>query len=201
MRKKLILIILIIFTCLVTYNPKSNRIYLENHSNINLINRKNSLSHSELEENEEIDSKEELKYKKKYKSYKNTNYISPALDAYQNSNTKDKYENNNSFNDAYQLIKFTKNKPQDFDLTVEALLTRDPWYYLAWRNYDEDYYQIDIQGNAYLDINLSNVPSACDYDMELYKESNSIDSNKKDVIRISNNNEGCSSKYGVNILI
>lgn len=104
-------------------------------------------------------------------------YVISDVQTYSNDSTKDEYEDNNSFESATNITGKS---------SIEATLHRDPWYYLFWRNIDEDYYRIDILGDATLHIELTNIPYGCDYDLELYKHSNSKDSSFDDVTLVDN---------------
>ncbi len=123
----------------------------------------------------EVSSKKTNKMQKSLKEESSSKefceYLEPVYDDYQipdiqlyaSDSTKDEFESNNSFANA-TLIQNNQN--------IYATLHRDPWYYLFWRDIDEDYYRIDVLGNAKLEIKLTNIPYGCDYDLELYTHNN-----------------------------
>lgn len=104
-------------------------------------------------------------------------YVLSDVQTYSDDSAKDEYEDNNSFGSATNITGKS---------SIEATLHRDPWYYLFWRNIDEDYYRIDILGDATLHVDLTNIPYGCDYDLELYKHSNSKDSSFDNVTLVDN---------------
>lgn len=90
-------------------------------------------------------------------------YITSDVQTYSDDSKKDIYEDNNSFESATNITGWT---------SIEATLHKDPWYYLFWRDIDEDYYRVDVSGDANINISLTNIPEGCDYDIELYTHSN-----------------------------
>lgn len=146
---------------------------------------------------------------KNYKKRKNLEYITPAYDydeefiddktTYSNSDSnKDSYENNNSFKNATLLSNEPeKNEmPGNYSVSIEATLHKDPWFYLFWRDIDEDYFRFDVYGNASVSIILSNIPATVDYDLELYMHDNTSGAGFESTEMISEL-EGCQGKYGV----
>lgn len=86
---------------------------------------------------------------------------------------KDSYETNNSFYYATRLNQKPSGKPTSFSVSRYATLHRESWLFgLIQRNVDEDYWRIDVFGNATLSISLTNIPSNCDYDIQLHKHKN-----------------------------
>lgn len=99
---------------------------------------------------------------------------------------KDLYESNNSFLRATKLNSKPEGRPTDFSLNVAATLHRETWFFgLIERNIDEDYYRVDLFGNAEVDIFLNNIPTGCDYDLKLYTHDNIIDSKEDDISMVS----------------
>lgn len=86
---------------------------------------------------------------------------------------KDSYETNNSFYSATRLNSKPSGKPTSFSVSRYATLHRESWLFgLIQRNVDEDYWRIDVFGNATLSISLANIPTGCDYDIQLHKHKN-----------------------------
>lgn len=85
------------------------------------------------------------------------------------TSAKDQYESNNDFESATNITIYEFSQYIENEMIVEGTLNRDPWYKLFWRDIDEDYYRIDVFGDAYIDIHLS-MPSDVNYDLELYEK-------------------------------
>lgn len=118
------------------------------------------------------------------------NYIAPAISGviYENesinqpnsnvmvlsTSTKDQYENNNSFEDAKLIA--DANLGTNLEGSVIASIHKEPWYYLFWRDIDEDYFYFNVYGNAQVYITLTNIPPEFDYDIELYMHPNKVNS-------------------------
>lgn len=135
---------------------------VENEQKINSTRRKQATI------NEEQSAKDFYEYLEPVYS----DYQLSEIQTFSSDSTKDEYESNNSFEKATIM-----NNGQ----SINATLHRDPWYYLFWRDIDEDYYRIDVLGDAKLEVKLTNVPYGCDYDIELYKHFNGISSSFDDV--------------------
>lgn len=90
--------------------------------------------------------------------------------------TKDKYENNDSIA-AATLISPTYDgtyAPTSYSISLDATLHRNELLWgLIKQEVDVDYYQFRVFGKADLNIELTNIPSGCDYDLELFEHNNS----------------------------
>lgn len=73
--------------------------------------------------------------------------------------TKDVYEDNNSLRTSTKIYRFS---------SIFATLHKQPWYCGGYK--DEDYYYFNTDRRLQLTINLENIPSGTDYDIELYDE-------------------------------
>lgn len=113
-------------------------------------------------------------------AYSDVEYSLPSRGA----STNDQYENNNSFEDAHSLFSNNSGEPSDQNDYIFATLHRDPWYYLFWRDIDEDYFYFDVLGDATINIDLTNIPYDCDYDIEFYRHNNIIEASNNSVTKI-----------------
>ena len=109
---------------------------------------------------------------------------------------KDQYESNNSFSVATRLNSQPIGQPSNFTKNISATLHRESWLWgLIRRNVDEDYYRLDVFGNALVSISLTNIPSGCDYDIKLFQYDNIKYAGEDDISQIasstraSNNDE------------
>lgn len=109
---------------------------------------------------------------------------------------KDQYESNNSFSVATRLNSQPIGQPSNFTKNISATLHRESWLWgLIQRNVDEDYYRLDVFGNALVSISLTNIPSGCDYDIKLFQYDNIKYAGEDDISQIasstraSNNDE------------
>lgn len=135
---------------------------------------------SEVIEKEILSSKEDL-------------YLEPAYGEYEigetkirtNEDTPDEYESNNSFLNAYIISGKPTGKPSNYTFSIDATLHIEPWYYLFWRNVDEDYYRFDVYADANVNIELTNIASGLDYDLELYKHSDDVHPSAENVNLVS----------------
>lgn len=112
-------------------------------------------------------------------------YITSDVQTYSDDSKKDIYEDNNSFESATNITGWT---------SIEATLHKDPWYYLFWRDIDEDYYRVDVSGDANIKISLTNIPEGCDYDIELYTHSNQKNAVMSNIVKFDK--ESCSDNKG-----
>ncbi len=89
--------------------------------------------------------------------------------------TKDQYENNDSIETA-TLISPSHDSdyiPTDYSRVIYGTIHRNEWLFGTIKGeLDVDYYRFDLYGKAKVTIDLTNVPSNCDYDLELYEHSN-----------------------------
>lgn len=89
------------------------------------------------------------------------------------SGTQDRYEDNNSFSSATQILGKPNGRPTDTTVDITATLHQGKWFFeLIEKNADEDYYYFDLYGEAEVMLELSNIPVGYDYDLEIYKQSN-----------------------------
>lgn len=109
---------------------------------------------------------------------------------------EDQYESNNSFSAATKLNSQPSGQPSSFTVNRSATLHRESWLWgLIQREVDEDYYRLDIFGNATVSISLTNIPTGCDYDLKLFQYDNIKYAGEEDISQIasstraSNNSE------------
>lgn len=88
---------------------------------------------------------------------------------------KDDYELNNSFKLATNISVYNDAQPVDYSSSVSATLHDVTWFWGIWRYVDEDYYRIDLFGDAYLTITLD-VPDNVNYDLELCYHTDDLES-------------------------
>lgn len=78
----------------------------------------------------------------------------------------DSYENNNSFSSANDMTVGNPSSIYSYSLSFSANIHKEPWF--AGGATDQDYYRVDVFADAQLKVELTNVPSHVDYDLELY---------------------------------
>ena len=190
------------------------------NKNVNINNKKNNyeekekinikkIQENDINENDIIYNDVLVKHSEEYKKLKSSEYLAPAYDYLSSENIddgimlladsdKDSYEGNNSFKESTLLSTTPEENiaPSNYSCNVSATLHRDPWYYVFWRDIDEDYYRFDVYGNAEINISLTNVPSNVDYDIEIYQHDNTYDAGFDNTELISGL-EGCQGKAGV----
>lgn len=79
----------------------------------------------------------------------------------------DQYEGNNSFSNATDRSIGNPSALVSGIKTTYATIHKEAWY--VGGATDDDYYRFDVYADAQLQINLINVPSNVDYDLELYQ--------------------------------
>lgn len=140
---------------------------ITNKINNNIVRNKKLQKNQETNEKERLLSKEDFYIEPAYGDYEIGNNMTRA-----NEDTPDEYESNNSFSNAYLLSSKPSGKPYNYSFSIDATLHIEPWYYLFWRDIDEDYYRFDVYANANLVIGMKNIASGLDYDLELYMHNN-----------------------------
>lgn len=190
------------------------------NKNVNINNEKNNyedkekinikkLQENDINENDIIYNDVLVKHSEEYKKLKSSEYLAPAYDYLSSENVddgimllddsnKDSYEGNNSFKESTLLSTTPEENiaPSNYSCNVSATLHRDPWYYVFWRDIDEDYYRFDVYGNAEINISLTSVPASVDYDIEVYQHNNTYDADY-DSTKLISGLEGCQGKKGV----
>jgi len=78
----------------------------------------------------------------------------------------DSYESNNSFSSANDMTEGNPSSIYSYSLSFSANIHKEPWF--AGGATDQDYYRVDVFADAQLRVELTNVPSHVDYDLELY---------------------------------
>lgn len=89
---------------------------------------------------------------------------------------KDEFEKNNSFKKATNITNYVQTQQNDEIESINATLHEVNWLWVIWRTVDEDYYRLDLFGDAYLTLTLD-VPNSVNYDMELFYHKDLLDSN------------------------
>lgn len=88
---------------------------------------------------------------------------------------KDDFEKNNSFKKATDISVHSSEQPDDDTQSINATLHDVNWFFGIWRTVDQDYYRLDVFGDAHITITL-NVPSNVNYNIDLWKHSDSTNS-------------------------
>lgn len=88
---------------------------------------------------------------------------------------KDDLEKNNSFKKATDISVHSSEQPDDDTQSINATLHDVNWFFGIWRTVDQDYYRLDVFGDAHITITL-NVPSNVNYNIDLWKHSDSTNS-------------------------
>ena len=112
---------------------------------------------------------------------------------------KDEYESNNSFSAATRINSQPTGAPQSFPFSISATLHRETWLWGAIkRDIDEDYYRLDVFGNAKINVKLRNIPEGCDYDLKLYKFDNVRYAEADDISFITSSINGGNAEENIN---
>ena len=126
------------------------------------------------------------------------NYVEPAygedepiIGGEEGISDKDEYELNNSFKQATNITNYGTSQPLDSTSSINATLHDVTWFWGVWRYVDEDYYRLDLFGDAYLTITLD-VPNDVNYDIELFYHTDTEHSlfGKEDIITIGKDDNG-----------
>lgn len=120
-------------------------------------------------------------------------YLDPVYGEYEtsdnssmsNEDVPDQYESNNSFSKSTLLSSNPSGRPFDYNFSINATLHINPWWYLFWRNIDEDYYRFDVFANANVSVGLRNIAVGLDYNLELYMHRNIKYPGSDSVVRVS----------------
>lgn len=132
----------------------------------------------------------------------NENYVEPAygedepiISGEEGLGDRDDYELNNSFKQATNITNYGSSQPLDNSSSINATLHDVTWFWGIWRYVDEDYYRLDLFGDAYLTITLD-VPDDVNYDIELFYHTDTKHSifGKEDIIKIG---EGMNGGVGI----
>lgn len=126
------------------------------------------------------------------------NYVEPAygedepiISGEEGLGDRDDYELNNSFKQATNITNYGTSQPLDSTSSINATLHDVTWFWGVWRYVDEDYYRLDLFGDAYLTITLD-VPNDVNYDIELFYHTDTEHSlfGKEDIITIGKDDNG-----------
>lgn len=137
------------------------------------------------------------------KGEKTQSYLEPIYDDLEDENEipltrsadakEDAYENNDSFTSAKLLSESFSGTSiaKDYSTTINATLHRNEWLWGLWkREIDEDYFKLEIYGKANVSINLTNIPTDCDYDLEFYEFDNVKYCEEDDISFVSQSKRG-----------
>ncbi|MGM9813695.1 MAG: hypothetical protein ACI32C_02135 [Candidatus Enteromonas sp.] len=117
---------------------------------------------------------------------------------------KDQYEYNDTII-AAKIISPTYDgtySPTSYSVSLDATLHRNEWLWgLIKREVDVDYYEFQVYGKADVTIELSNIPSGCDYDMGLFEHSNDRYTTSEDVNLIDIGQKGSNQQEKISKLI
>ena len=102
--------------------------------------------------------------------------------------TKDQYENNDSISAAKVISPSYDgtHAPTSYSTSLDATIHRNEWLWgQIKREVDVDYYAFYVFGKGELNIELTNIPSDCDYDLELLEHNNYRYADEDDVTSIA----------------
>lgn len=104
---------------------------------------------------------------------------------------EDSYENNDSFASA-SLLSLSYDGTgiaTSYSKRISATIHRNEWLWGLWkREADEDYYKIEVYGKGKIVVDLTNIPSDCNYDLELYRYDNICYCEEDSISLISSSN-------------
>lgn len=114
----------------------------------------------------------------------------------------DQYEDNNSTSKATRIIPPPTGEPQDAFNIISATLHKETWFFgLVEKSADEDYYYFDLFGEAYVTINLTNIPSGYDYELKLFMHANGIDVSESDINQVAASLKGGNMSESITITL
>jgi len=99
------------------------------------------------------------------------------------SANRDNYEDNNSFDIASDMSIGAPNDLYSGSIAFNANIHKEPWY--LGGAVDQDYYRVDVFADAQLRLELYNVPTGKDYDLELFMFPDVKEPEWEDVTRIA----------------
>lgn len=117
---------------------------------------------------------------------------------------KDQYENNDSIAKARIISPAYDGtyEPSSYSTSLEATLHRNEWLWgLIKREVDVDYYEFRVFGKADLNVELTNIPSGCDYDLELLEHDNSKYAGEEDVISVASSRKASNRPEHISKLV
>ena len=96
-----------------------------------------------------------------------------------NRSFSDSNENNDSFQEATSIYSAGTHEGGVYSHSVSLSATisqkTSGWWFLEQKYIDKDFYSFDMVSVGTLTIDLTEVPSTCDYDLRVYKLSNSVE--------------------------
>lgn len=117
---------------------------------------------------------------------------------------EDEYENNDTITSA-RIISPTYDgtyAPRNYLTELDATLHRNELLWgLIKREVDVDYYQFRVYGKADLNIELTNIPSECDYDLELFEHNNSRYAEEDSVTSIASSRNASNYQETISMFI
>ncbi|MCT4662627.1 MAG: hypothetical protein N4A40_12270, partial [Tissierellales bacterium] len=135
------------------------------------------IAQSKNDDNEDEEIEENLKrgdyYIKVYGGFSDEEYELTVEANAENNEYEDEFEPNNDADEAENILVFSKNDSNK-EKTIKATLHNDD---------DVDYYLIELDKEADIEINLEDIPRFSDYNLKLY------DHNEDEVARSTNDND------------
>lgn len=174
-------------------NP--NKIYSEIKQNVDMENI--DLTAMDEFENKEILAgyQSELEYTNETGSYlmKEYNHID---DEYLVAAMDDAYEDNDEFSDATCIRAAKGAHYYSMTTNVKGTISQKKSFW-GKKYIDTDFYYIDVILTGRIEINLKNIPSSCDYDLRLYKQSNTTNSSYDSIESIAVSNKSGNSEESI----
>ncbi len=101
------------------------------------------------------------------------------------ASTDDKNENNDTFKDATIVYKVNNSIGMiKSTSSIPATISQKTSGWGPWKKtyIDKDFYCYDVVVTGTLELTLTNIPSGCDYDLRLYRLSNSLTTSYEDLV-------------------
>lgn len=106
----------------------------------------------------------------------------------------DSNENNNTFSNASTVYSVASNSIGFYGLYIG-------WWASIHQASDIDYYAYDVIMNGTLKVDVSNIPSGCDYDLKIYRMGNSLSSSCDDAEQIASSAHSSNNSESISIMV
>lgn len=110
------------------------------------------------------------------------------------TSSMDANENNNSFSSASTVYSVSSNSIGFYGLYIS-------WWASIHEASDIDYYAYDVIMNGTLKVDVSNIPSGCDYDLKIYRMGNSLSSSCDDAELVASSTHGSNNSESISITV
>lgn len=110
------------------------------------------------------------------------------------TSSMDANENNNSFSSASTVYSVSSNSIGFYGLYIS-------WWASIHEASDIDYYAYDVIMNGTLKVDVSNIPSGCDYDLKIYRMGNSLSSFCDDAELVASSTHGSNNSERISITV